>query len=353
MDCRTIRKDLHAYLDGEIAAGERAAIEGHLASCPACREALGELKQTLNLLDNLDEVEPPAWLTQKVMARVRAESTEREGFFRRFLGWIPLHLPATAVATLVIAVTAAVLIKSMEPQLHDTLQKATGTDQSPVPAPAGLPPQIAPDGRLASPTLPAETVPPGKAQGPDIRKPSRTEDAAPDPQSAGIQEHRAPSRRQAPAPLPAAPAAPAVSSSPGPAALPERDTARGRALRKDSSPVEESRPPANVGEGKAAGSQLLNQQRRVVTERYPGGTPRVVITYQNTSGKSGKMMEERFDERGLRHGLHRSYDDSGNLTAEVHYRHGEPVAVREFNADGTPKPRGSARDWPWLQPHLQ
>ena len=37
MECREVIGRLWEYLDGELAAKEAAAVEGHLAGCPACR----------------------------------------------------------------------------------------------------------------------------------------------------------------------------------------------------------------------------------------------------------------------------------------------------------------------------
>ena len=41
---------LTAYLHGEVPAEEAAAIEAHLAECPACSESLSELKSTADAL---------------------------------------------------------------------------------------------------------------------------------------------------------------------------------------------------------------------------------------------------------------------------------------------------------------
>jgi anti-sigma factor RsiW len=37
MDCSEITERLWEYLDGELAAKEAAAVDGHLAGCPWCR----------------------------------------------------------------------------------------------------------------------------------------------------------------------------------------------------------------------------------------------------------------------------------------------------------------------------
>lgn len=43
MDHNTCRDNLSAYLDGELPALEKALLEAHLADCPDCRAALGQL----------------------------------------------------------------------------------------------------------------------------------------------------------------------------------------------------------------------------------------------------------------------------------------------------------------------
>jgi mycothiol system anti-sigma-R factor len=37
MECREVTARLWEYLDGELAAKEAAAVDHHLADCPACR----------------------------------------------------------------------------------------------------------------------------------------------------------------------------------------------------------------------------------------------------------------------------------------------------------------------------
>lgn len=50
---------LSDYLDGELSAGERSALETHLASCHACSVALGELRAVIAAAGALRD-EPPA-----------------------------------------------------------------------------------------------------------------------------------------------------------------------------------------------------------------------------------------------------------------------------------------------------
>lgn len=65
------QEQLSAYLDGALAAAERASVEAHLASCGRCRARLAELREVSRLLAALPELAPrrsllprrlPAWL---------------------------------------------------------------------------------------------------------------------------------------------------------------------------------------------------------------------------------------------------------------------------------------------------
>jgi predicted anti-sigma-YlaC factor YlaD len=104
---------LSEYIDDAVSPGDRTAIEEHLKSCETCSAALKELTQTVAHIRSVQEIEPPAWLAQKIMAQVRAES-EKKGWFQRF--FVPLHikLPLEAIGVLFIAVTALFIYQNRE-----------------------------------------------------------------------------------------------------------------------------------------------------------------------------------------------------------------------------------------------
>lgn len=117
MDHATVKKNLSAYLDGAVTPEEKALIVSHLESCADCRAALHELAETVSRLRDLGEVEPPPWLTVKVMARVREEAGRERGFFSRLffpLGW---KLPLEAAALVCLTVTGYLVYHAVSPEV--------------------------------------------------------------------------------------------------------------------------------------------------------------------------------------------------------------------------------------------
>jgi len=115
MECGDVRERISAYIEGIISFEEKSVIDEHLKSCRKCSESLADIRKTLEHVKNLEDVEPPQWLTQKIMTEVRAKEKTRKGILERL--FYPLHvkLPIEAAATLLIAVTAFYILKSMQP----------------------------------------------------------------------------------------------------------------------------------------------------------------------------------------------------------------------------------------------
>jgi hypothetical protein len=105
---------LSDYLDGSLAPAERAAVEEHLKECSRCGDALDELKKTVEHIRTIEPVEPPAWMTRKIMATVREEQGKK-GFLRRL--FFPLHvkLPIEALGVVLLAFTAFFIYRDMGP----------------------------------------------------------------------------------------------------------------------------------------------------------------------------------------------------------------------------------------------
>jgi hypothetical protein len=117
MNHNEIRHMLSEYIDGAVSPEDRTAIEEHLKTCERCSDALKELRQTVAVIRSVEEIDPPAWMTQKIMAKVRKETGKKKWFHRLFF---PLHikLPLEAVGVLLLAVTAVFIYQNIQPSMR-------------------------------------------------------------------------------------------------------------------------------------------------------------------------------------------------------------------------------------------
>lgn len=116
MTCHEIEERLSAYLDDALPAEERKRLEEHLTACPSCARSLADLRKTVGLVRDLEEVEPPPWLKQKIMNRVREEAAPKRGILRAL--FFPLHIkvPVQAFALILVAVLAFQVYRTGEPE---------------------------------------------------------------------------------------------------------------------------------------------------------------------------------------------------------------------------------------------
>lgn len=100
-DCRTIQKDLSALIDGELPSDRQAAVNAHVAQCPACAQHVAELRKLGAGLAALPAAEPAPQLLAAVRRKLRAdEPTWVDTLFRPVWWKVPLEACA---AVLVIA----------------------------------------------------------------------------------------------------------------------------------------------------------------------------------------------------------------------------------------------------------
>jgi len=110
-----IRHKLSEFIDGAITPGEKSAIERHLETCTECADALRELRKTIEHIHAIEEVESPAWMTQKIMAKVREEAENKKGIWQRVFVPFLMKFPVQAVAVLFLAVTAYYIYNNINP----------------------------------------------------------------------------------------------------------------------------------------------------------------------------------------------------------------------------------------------
>jgi anti-sigma factor RsiW len=60
MEHSDIRHKLSEYIDGSVSNKERVEIEAHLETCTTCSNVLRELLKTVEYIETIQEMEPPA-----------------------------------------------------------------------------------------------------------------------------------------------------------------------------------------------------------------------------------------------------------------------------------------------------
>jgi hypothetical protein len=188
--CRPFHEQLSARIDGELPPAEETRLQEHLGQCPACRQAQADLARTVARIRSLEPVEPPAWLAERILARVAAPAPPG--------GWLLalIRRPAFQIAAgLLVCLTG-----------YLTLRVAPPTDR-------GLPPQPSAPPALATPAASSQPEPAPMLKSRPHAQEERAQPATP---SAPSDQPAAQSTKQA-APS-AQPAAPSPTFAPAPSA---------------------------------------------------------------------------------------------------------------------------------------
>ena len=349
MECNKVQEKLSALIDGILSQDEKMLVEEHLKSCEKCREVLSELKKTIGHIKNQEEIEPPSWLTQKVMVKIRAEAAPKKGLFEKLFYPLHIKLPLGAVATIAIAVTTSYIFKSIQPEI----QLANAPSEE-IREHKPQPPLIAGD----------EVTKQSQMQKDNIAA-SKDKAASPKP---ALREKTELSKIEGTKPAPSKSAEQPITDketettgkylkaqkAPAPVmkedkAIPSAGAFAEKALKREAQPLAPKLKVLEEENKGTIGSALQYiKLEKIISEKHPNGSPGIIITYKVTSTGRHKIMEQRFNENGERHGIQKEYYDSGQLKAEVEYNYGELAWYMEFHPDGVKKIGKSKKDWLWL-----
>jgi anti-sigma factor RsiW len=103
--CGRARDLFGAYWDDEVTQAEREWLEGHFASCTACRTEYEKLAHALEAVAALPREEAAPGLAARALAAARRATPARDVIFVRET---PHWVPATAAAAAVLLVVASV-----------------------------------------------------------------------------------------------------------------------------------------------------------------------------------------------------------------------------------------------------
>ena len=132
MTCQRIEELLSAYLEGELAAAEKAAVDAHLAACPECATLLALLRETTGAMAAFGEVEPSPALLSRLYA-IPAAKREKKRLFRPVFDWLtrPAIQPVYAAFTVLFIALSFVLFhpegRGIRKQINVKFHRGVGT----------------------------------------------------------------------------------------------------------------------------------------------------------------------------------------------------------------------------------
>lgn len=102
MNCKEVKPELVAYLDGELPDPVRSEVEIHLQGCAACRAERDQLAATLESLESLPATRPSEDFTRQFWERFQAarERGFKAGLASLFKWPRPVWVGAAATACL-------------------------------------------------------------------------------------------------------------------------------------------------------------------------------------------------------------------------------------------------------------
>lgn len=84
MSCLSLER-LYAYLERELSAAESRDVEGHLAACLKCRDAVEERRRMLQAIETLPAFEVPPDFSKIVLNRIAAPPAKAKVSFVRWM----------------------------------------------------------------------------------------------------------------------------------------------------------------------------------------------------------------------------------------------------------------------------
>jgi len=112
MTCANFEIALCDYLDGTLAAADRAEVERHLAGCPTCAELESDARAALQFMERAADVEPPPELVTKLFAI--AQMPEAKTRVRRGIrGWLERLVQPILQPRLVMGLSLTILFFGM------------------------------------------------------------------------------------------------------------------------------------------------------------------------------------------------------------------------------------------------
>jgi anti-sigma factor RsiW len=109
MTCADLEILLCDYMDGTLPAGQKTALQGHLAACSSCAQFAKDVAGTMAFIETVPAAEPPRELVTRILQRIPTRGQrdgERESWWQRLWdGWVLQPRFAMGMAMTVLSIS--------------------------------------------------------------------------------------------------------------------------------------------------------------------------------------------------------------------------------------------------------
>jgi anti-sigma factor RsiW len=134
MECKDVLALISPYIDNELDASKRAAVEEHLPVCDSCKAQLKKIESVVSALESLDELEVPPEISHALYNIASAKKVKEKKVFTAWSSFSFIKYFAATAAVAAIAITVLISQSSKnanELAFHGEIsQKAINADSS-------------------------------------------------------------------------------------------------------------------------------------------------------------------------------------------------------------------------------
>src|ERR1700680_2949520 len=109
MTCAELEILLCDYMDGTLPAGQRTALEGHLAACSSCAQFARDVAGVTAFIETVPAAEPPRELVTRILdstpTRRQRDGERRSWWRRRWDGWLVRPRFAMGMAMTILSIS--------------------------------------------------------------------------------------------------------------------------------------------------------------------------------------------------------------------------------------------------------
>jgi anti-sigma factor RsiW len=120
MTCAELEILLCDYMDGTLPAGQKTALQGHLAACSSCAQFAKDVAGATAFIETVPAAEPPRELVTRILDSIparRQKHSERASWWRRLWdGWVLQPRFALGLAMTILSISMFASLGRFEPK---------------------------------------------------------------------------------------------------------------------------------------------------------------------------------------------------------------------------------------------